>query len=174
MLPEQVWDRADLPAEGMYFGRSAGSAQPLVWAHCGVSEAAAFGGGWAGVRPDLDCGRAVCGSRWASARSPTIRRFLPGAADFGSGPGMKLRIVDATPFQLVYTVDDWKTNETVDSKSVGFPGSFVDIQTEAGQNGDHFHVVLAGGGSLAGPEHHGCDWIEDGARRGEVQAGLPR
>ena len=33
MLPEQIWDRADLPAEEMYFGRSAGSAQPLVWAH---------------------------------------------------------------------------------------------------------------------------------------------
>ena len=33
MLPEQVWDYADLPSEGMYFGRSAGSAQPLVWAH---------------------------------------------------------------------------------------------------------------------------------------------
>ena len=33
MLPEQVWDRADLPSEGMYFGQSAGSAQPLVWAH---------------------------------------------------------------------------------------------------------------------------------------------
>ena len=31
MLPEQVWDYADLPSEGMYFGRSAGSAQPLVW-----------------------------------------------------------------------------------------------------------------------------------------------
>ncbi len=33
MLPEQVWDHADLPSEGMYEGRSAGSAQPLVWAH---------------------------------------------------------------------------------------------------------------------------------------------
>ncbi len=33
MLPEQVWDHADMPSEGMYFGRSAGSAQPLVWAH---------------------------------------------------------------------------------------------------------------------------------------------
>ena len=33
MLPEQVWDRADLPAEGLFCGKSAGSAQPLVWAH---------------------------------------------------------------------------------------------------------------------------------------------
>ena len=34
MLPEQVWDYADFPQEEMYFGQSAGSAQPaLVWAH---------------------------------------------------------------------------------------------------------------------------------------------
>ena len=33
MLPEQVWDHNDLPSEDMYCGRSAGSAQPLVWAH---------------------------------------------------------------------------------------------------------------------------------------------
>ncbi len=28
MLPEQVWDHLDLPSEGMYFGKSAGAAQP--------------------------------------------------------------------------------------------------------------------------------------------------
>ena len=33
MLPEQVWDHDDMPAEGLYRGQSAGSAQPLVWAH---------------------------------------------------------------------------------------------------------------------------------------------
>ena len=33
MLPEQVWDYADIPSKGMYIGRPAGSAQPLVWAH---------------------------------------------------------------------------------------------------------------------------------------------
>ncbi len=33
MLPEQIWDYADMPEAGLYFGRSAGSAQPLVWAH---------------------------------------------------------------------------------------------------------------------------------------------
>jgi glucoamylase len=33
MLPEQVWDEADLPSAGMYLGRPAGSAMPLMWAH---------------------------------------------------------------------------------------------------------------------------------------------
>jgi glucoamylase len=33
MLPEQVWDQPDLPAAGMYLGKPAGSAMPLMWAH---------------------------------------------------------------------------------------------------------------------------------------------
>jgi glucoamylase len=33
MIPEQVWDSADLPDRGLFLGRPTGSANPLVWAH---------------------------------------------------------------------------------------------------------------------------------------------
>lgn len=33
MLPEQVWDEDDMPKAGMYRGKPAGSAMPLMWAH---------------------------------------------------------------------------------------------------------------------------------------------
>lgn len=33
LLPEQVWDAADIPARELFAGRAAGSAMPLVWAH---------------------------------------------------------------------------------------------------------------------------------------------
>src|SRR5207244_9323183 len=33
LLPEQVWDASDVRARELYFGRAAGSAMPLVWAH---------------------------------------------------------------------------------------------------------------------------------------------
>jgi glucoamylase len=33
LLPEQSWDGADRPDRELYFGRPAGSAMPLVWAH---------------------------------------------------------------------------------------------------------------------------------------------
>jgi glucoamylase len=33
MLPEQVWDRPDIPERGLFNGRPSGSAMPLVWAH---------------------------------------------------------------------------------------------------------------------------------------------
>lgn len=33
MLPEQVWDKPDLPSAFMFLGKTAGSAMPLMWAH---------------------------------------------------------------------------------------------------------------------------------------------
>jgi glucoamylase len=33
LLPEQVWDTADIPEEELFFGKPSGSAMPLVWAH---------------------------------------------------------------------------------------------------------------------------------------------
>ena len=33
MMPEQVWDEADLPDASLQLGQPAGSAVPLVWAH---------------------------------------------------------------------------------------------------------------------------------------------
>ena len=33
LLPEQVWDAADIPEKNLYNGRPSGSGMPLVWAH---------------------------------------------------------------------------------------------------------------------------------------------
>ena len=33
LLPEQIWDSADIPGRGLFIGHASGSASPLVWAH---------------------------------------------------------------------------------------------------------------------------------------------
>lgn len=33
LLPEQIWDQSDIPANKLFFGRPTGSAMPLAWAH---------------------------------------------------------------------------------------------------------------------------------------------
>ncbi|TIP53948.1 MAG: hypothetical protein E5X68_37320, partial [Mesorhizobium sp.] len=33
LLPEQVWDRPDIPDRELWLGKPSGSAMPLVWAH---------------------------------------------------------------------------------------------------------------------------------------------
>lgn len=33
LLPEQIWDRTDIPEKGLFSGKHSGSAMPLTWAH---------------------------------------------------------------------------------------------------------------------------------------------
>ncbi len=33
LLPEQIWDSADIPERELFLGSASGSAMPLVWAH---------------------------------------------------------------------------------------------------------------------------------------------
>ena len=55
MLPEQIWDRADLPAEEMFFGRAGRFGATSSVGACGVFEAAAIGCGQQSIRSDF-CG----------------------------------------------------------------------------------------------------------------------
>jgi glucoamylase len=131
MLPEQVWDHEDLPSEGMYEGRSAGSAQPLVWAHAEYLKL---------LRSVVD-GKVfdlipVVADRYAVP--PGTRTFKSTIEIFQLArpipqmpAGYTLRVIDANRFNVVYTLDNWQTQQTVNSRNVGYPGAFVDIPTPA-------------------------------------------
>ena len=135
MLPEQVWDYADFPQEGMYFGQSAGSAQPLVWAHSeylkllrSVVDGEVF-----------DC-ISVVKERYGVAAG--TRSFKSNVEIFQTSrpvreiaAGMILRVVDTVRFSVLYTTDDWATKTEKESRPAGYAGSFADIATAAGQAG---------------------------------------
>ncbi len=141
MLPEQVWDEPDLPSEGMFCGQSAGSAQPLVWAHAEYIKL---------LRSAHD-GRvfdniAIVEERYAV---PHDKRSFTSLVEIFelSRPvdrivaGFTLRIVDPKHMEVVYTTDGWKTQATIDSNIVGFPGSFVDIPTRPDQTGSIIFTI---------------------------------
>jgi glucoamylase len=135
MLPEQVWDHADLPSEGMYFGRSAGSAQPLVWAHAEylkLLRSVADGEVFDRI--------SVVADRYAVPKDK--RTFLSRMEIFQVGrpicamvQGSTLRIMDAELFRVVYSTDNWATKNAKDAASIGRPGAFADIATDATQTG---------------------------------------
>jgi glucoamylase len=135
MLPEQVWDYADLPSEGLYFGRSAGSAQPLVWAHAEYLKL---------LRSVTD-GKifdriSVVEQRYAVAKDKRIFRSRLGVFRVGRPisavmQGGTLRIMDATRFSVVYTTDNWATRKELEARVVGCLGAFADIPIAADQTG---------------------------------------
>ncbi len=135
MLPEQIWDEADLPSEGMYFGRSAGSAQPLVWAHSEYLKLLrSLADGEVFDRISLVAERyAVPAERRTFSNNRQI--YSAGRPVKFVKAGHTLRIVDAGHFRAVYTTDDWATVNEAVSTMVGSSGSYVDIPTQAGQTG---------------------------------------
>lgn len=134
MLPEQIWDEPDLPPK-MCFGRSAGSAQPLVWAHSEYLK----------LLRSLADGEVfdripVVAERYAL---PTEKRtFTNHRQIYSAGrpvkkikAGYTLRIVDMNRFHAVYTMDNWQTTNDEVSTLVGYSGAYVDIPTVKGQTG---------------------------------------
>jgi glucoamylase len=135
MLPEQVWDYSDIPSKGMYLGRPAGSAQPLVWAHAEYLKL---------LRSAVD-GKvfdriSVVEARYAVPKEKrTFTNHIeifevtrPISIIFS---GYTLRIVDREHFHIVYTFDNWATTQSMEAHSVGYPGSFADIPTAPEQTG---------------------------------------
>jgi len=135
MLPEQVWDYADLPEAGMYFGRSAGSAQPLVWAHAeylkllrSVHDGQVFDR----VSVVADRYGVPSDQRTFKSRMEIFQVARPISA---MRQGSTLRIIDAERFRVVWTADGWATKNATDSKIVGRPGAYADITVGAEQTG---------------------------------------
>jgi glucoamylase len=135
MLPEQVWDHDDFPQEGMYKGQSAGSAQPLVWAHSEYIKLlrSAVDG------KVFDCISVVKERYGVEPGTRTfqcdIEIFQTSRPVYAMRAGMHLRIVDTVRFSVKYSLDDWATNATMASHPLGYPGSYADIPTAAGVAG---------------------------------------
>ena len=135
MLPEQVWDYADMPSKGMYRGRSAGSAQPLVWAHAEylkLLRSAADGQVFDRIEVVHNRYGVEAGKRTFENHIEIFNLSRPVSA---IPPGYTLRIVDSSQFRVVYSVDHWRTVQTMDARSVGSAGWFVDVATAADQTG---------------------------------------
>jgi glucoamylase len=135
MLPEQVWDYGDVPEQGLYKGQSAGSAQPLVWAHSEYIKllCSAVDGKVIDCIPVVQERYAVEAGQRAFHCNLEIFQTSRPVASIASGK--TLRVVDTVRFRVLYTTDDWATSVTNQSHPVGYAGSFSDIATTAGQTG---------------------------------------
>jgi glucoamylase len=135
MLPEQIWDYEDYPHEGMYKGKSAGSAQPLVWAHSEYLKLLRS----AVDRQVFDCISIVKDRYGVAAEKRTFRSrveiFQTSRPCVSIQAGKTLRVVDSVHFSVLYTTDNWVTKTMAESYPVGYVGSYADIATTAGQSG---------------------------------------
>jgi len=129
LLPEQVWDQADIPPELLFYGRQTGAAMPLMWAHAeyikllrSVADGKVFD-----FLPQV-AARYISGSKhkrieiWKPNRQPKSVRA-----------GSLLRIQSKDPFILHWTRDEWKSVVDTASTMTPFGLAHVDIDLAEGE-----------------------------------------
>jgi glucoamylase len=128
-----VWDYNDLPERGLYFGHSAGSAQPLVWAHAEyikLLRSVVDGQVFDRIPVVADRYAVPQHERKFKSRLEIFQLSRPISAIM---QGSTLRIVDAQSFRVIYTLDNWATKAEINATALGRLGAFADIVTTAPQ-----------------------------------------
>ncbi|HYM77280.1 MAG TPA: glucan 1,4-alpha-glucosidase [Candidatus Dormibacteraeota bacterium] len=125
LLPEQVWDAADIPALELFRGKPSGSACPLVWAH---SEY-------------IKLRRSIRDGRIFDQPPQTVQRYLKEKhvrQIFGwrfnnktrSVPRNKtLRIVMLSAARVHWSIDNWKTPHDTETRDTGLGIHVLDLPT---------------------------------------------
>ena len=132
MLPEQVWDEADMPERSMRGGRPAGSAVPLVWAHAEylkLLRSAADGKVFDRIDPVYE---RYCEPEGQKRRREGLEIYSFRRPIQRIGAGDTLRILDERRFNAVWSGDGWQTVNTAVSRSLGSSGFSADIAAPAG------------------------------------------
>ena len=125
MLPEQIWDQADIPAAFMRLGKPCGAAMPLMWAHAEYIKLL----------------RSVRDRKVFDQIAPVASRYLEnrGRKDLvvwksvrrvrQMSTGNMLRILLAGDFRVRWSFDHGKNGEEAAATATGLGLSFVDIPT---------------------------------------------
>lgn len=134
LLPEQIWDSADIPEKGLYFGRPSGSAMPLTWAHaeylklCSSIKRRAITDS-----PDFTLSRYVRKKNRSALRIWTFANQLLSIV-----PGQILRLQLDAAANVRWTDDGWISCRDMQTRNFGNGIYFVDIRTEAVQGNIEF------------------------------------
>jgi glucoamylase len=136
MMPEQVWDEADMPDTSLHIGQPAGSAVPLVWAHAEylkLLRSAVDGKVFDRIDPVYE---RYCVSDKSTRQANRIEIYSRRRPIQTITAGSTLRILEDTRFDVVWSMDDWQTTRTAESRSLGSAGFSADIAVETGADGN--------------------------------------
>jgi len=125
LLPEQVWDSADIPDRELFLGHGSGSAMPLVWAHAEyIKLCRSLRDGEIFDRPPQTVQRYLvekATSRHISWRFNNKLRAMP--------PGRILRVETRTAAIVHWSVDDWRTAQDTRTRDTTLGIHVADLPT---------------------------------------------
>lgn len=131
LIPEQVWDAADIPEKELFNGRPSGSAMPLVWAHAEYVK----------LRRSLKDNRIFDMPPQTVQRYQVEKRASPYSAwRFNNKKdqmhqGKILRLECQDPARVRWSMDGWKTISDTDTTDSGIGIHFADLPTDKQPSG---------------------------------------
>ena len=133
MLPEQIWDSADVPDRELFKGRASGSAMPLVWAHAeylklcrSLQDNDVFDRPPQPVRRYLT--HPAAPSRYVVWRFNNKLRTMPA--------GSILRVEARARAVVHWSLDGWRTARDAATEDTTLGVHFADLPTSDAQSGD--------------------------------------
>jgi glucoamylase len=135
LLPEQVWDNADIPERELFLGKPSGSACPLVWAHSEyIKLVRSVRDGKIFDQPPQTVKRYRVEQRrsvYWEWRFNNKCRVIP--------MGKTLRFALIEPAMVHWSDDGWQTTHDIISRDTGLGIHVVDLPTS---QMDHGHTVI--------------------------------
>ncbi|HET6207507.1 MAG TPA: glycoside hydrolase family 15 protein [Terracidiphilus sp.] len=128
MMPEQVWDEPNRPGLGFRIGQPAGSAVPLVWAHAEylkLLRSALDGRVFDRVDPVYERYCEAAGRERVRQKLEIYSHRRPIQKVTAGGT---LRILDQDRFELVWSMDGWKSTHRTPSLERGSSGFSADVE----------------------------------------------
>jgi len=138
LLPEQVWDGADIPERELYVGHPTGSAMPLVWAHAEY----------------LKLCRSLFDGRVFDQPPQTVERYLvlQKTSDrliwcfnnkVRAMPAHRtLRVETLAPAVIHWSVDEWRTVHDTSTRDTTLAVHVCDLGTRELRSGDRVHLTF--------------------------------
>jgi len=138
LLPEQIWDSADIPDRGLLNGHAAGSAMPLVWAHAEYVKLC----------------RSLQDSQIFDRPPQTVQRYLVEKMESlhtvwrfnnrvrSMAPSRILRVETLAPAVVHWSVDGWRTVHDTPTRDTTLGVYVADLQTLDSPIGDRMDFTF--------------------------------
>jgi glucoamylase len=138
LLPEQVWDGADIPERELYIGHPSGSAMPLAWAHAEY----------------LKLCRSLFDGRIFDQPPQTVERYLVQQTTSNRiiwrfnnkvrtmPAGRTLRMETLAPVVVHWSVDEWRTVHDTSSRDTTLGVYVSDLETNDLRRGDRVQLTF--------------------------------
>ena len=149
LLPEQIWDEADLPKAHMHCGGPTGSANPLLWAHSEYVRLlrSCHDGKVFDLIPEV-------AARYRDGKADAqVEFWLPKHPIRQARKDRTLRICAPEAFRLRWTTDNWKTWRDSESRPIGIGGEYFDVTSADFQSQLDFTLFWPERGQWEGQNH---------------------